>query len=250
MNSKWISNHYIPAKAKIRLLCFPFGGGGASTYLSWARHLKPEIEIVPVQLPGRETRLDETSIDKISKLISGMLPALIGYLDRPYAMFGHSMGALIAFELSREIRRKNLPGPKLLLLSGKSAAHLKDDYPPIACLPDKKLMKELEKRYEVKLSGDSMALIQMMLPTIRSDIFAVEKYIYKSEPPFDFPIIGFGGKLDRIIKPPDIEAWSIHTTGRFRYYHIDGDHFFVKSKSNTLVTYVRNELIAVLTNKN
>ena len=242
MNNKWILKSHVPQKAKIRLLCLPFGGGGSSFYLSWARDLEPEVEVVPIQLPGRENRLEELAFDEIHKLTDEIIPAIQNYLDEPYAIFGHSMGAFVSFELAREIRRKNLSAPKLLLLSAMRAAHLKDIRPTIAHLPDEPLIEALKERYDLEVSKDSMELLQLMVPTIRADILAIEKYTYKNEPPFDFPIIGFGGNLDRSVEPPDIEAWSLHTTVRFKYYQIDGGHFFVNSSRDQLIRCIQNEL--------
>jgi len=171
-----------------------------------------------------------------------IIPAIQNYLDKPYAIFGHSMGAFLSFDLAREIRRKNLSAPKLLLVSAMRAAHLKEVRPPIACLPDEQLIEALKERYDFEVSGESMELLQLMLPTIRADILAIEKYVYKKEPPFDFPIIGFGGNLDCGVKPPEIEAWSLHTTVRFKHYQIAGGHFFINSERDQLKRYIHNEL--------
>ena len=242
MYDKWIVKHHVPPKPKIRLLCLPFGGSGSSFYLSWVRDLEPDVEVVPIQLPGRENRLDEPPFAEINQLTAEIIPAIQHYSDKPYAIFGHSMGAFLAFELAREMRRKNLSAPKLLLVSAMRAAHLKDIRPPIACLPDGPLMEALRERYALEVSEESMELLQLMLPTIRADILCIENYTYKSEPPFDFPIIVFGGELDHAVTPSEIEAWSRHTTVRFKHYQIAGGHFFVNSERDQLVKLIRNEL--------
>ena len=242
MNNQWIVKHHAPANPKIRLLCFPFGGGGSSFYLNWARDLGPDVEVVPVQLPGRENRMGEQPFDAIDKLTVEIIPAVQNYLDKPYALFGHSMGALLAFELARGIRRKNLPAPKLFLASGMRAAHLKDPRPPIAWLPDDPLIEALKERYDLEVSGESMELVQLMLPTIRADILAIEKYGYQKEPPFKFPIIGFGGNSDGGVTLAEIEAWSLHTTAKFKHYQMDGSHFFINSERDQLLKLIYDEL--------
>lgn len=242
MNNKWIVKHHAPPNPKIRLLCFPFGGGGSSFYLSWARDLEPGVEVVPIQLPGRENRMDEQPFDEIDKLTAGITPAIQNYLDKPYALFGHSMGALLSFELAREIRRRNLPTPKLLLVSAMRAAHLKDTRPPIAGLPDDQLIEALRERYDFEVSEESLELVQLMLPTIRTDILCIENYTYKNEPPFDFPIVGFGGNSDGGVALPEVEAWSLYTTAGFKHYQMDGSHFFINSERGQLLKLMREEL--------
>ena len=229
-------------KPQNQIVVFSIRGRRVLFYLSWARDLEPGVEVVPIQLPGRENRMDEQPFDEIDKLTAGITPAIQNYLDKPYALFGHSMGALLSFELAREIRRRNLPTPKLLLVSAMRAAHLKDTRPPIAGLPDDQLIEALRERYDFEVSEESLELVQLMLPTIRTDILCIENYTYKSEPPFDFPIIVFGGELDHAVTPSEIEAWSLHTTVGFKHYQIAGGHFFVNSERDQLVKLIHNEL--------
>jgi len=233
---------HVPQKSKFRLLCFPFAGSGSSFYLNWAKDLAPDVEVVPIQLPGRESRLDEPPFNEITELTAEIMPAIQNYLNKPYAIFGHSMGAFLSFELAREIRRKKNFAPKLLFLSAMRAAHLKDIRPPIAGLTDDQLIEALKERYDYEVSDDSMELIQLMLPTIRADILATEKYTYRNEAPFNFPIIGFSGNLDRMVELLEIEAWSLHTTGLFKSYQIDGNHFFINSGRDQIIKYIHNEL--------
>ena len=248
MNNKWILKHHIPENPKIRLFCFPFGGSGSSYYMSWSKQFEPDVEIVPVQLPGRENRLSEPPLNEMNSLIAEILPAVQGYLDKPYALFGHSMGAFVSFELARAIRRKNLAAPKLLMASAIRAAHLEETLPPISHLSDEEFIDALKQRYGLGVTEESMELLWLMLPTIRADIFCVENYAYTDEPPFDFPMIGFGGKADWTIKSDQIEGWSYHTTGPFKCYEIDGGHFFVNSERDQLIKCIRDELTDISRN--
>ncbi len=242
MNSKWIVKHRALPKAKIRLLCFPFAGSGSSFYLSWAKNFEPDVEVVPIQLPGRENRLDEAPFDEINEVIAELIPVIQNYLDKPYAIFGHSMGAFLSFELAREIRRQNFSAPKILLVSAMRAAHLRDIRPPIASLEDDRLIEALNERYGLDVSEDSLEILQLMLPTIRADILATEKYVYQNEPPFEFPIVGLSGNLDSMVKSSEVEAWSHHTTAQFKSYEIDGGHFFINSDRDELIKYIYTEL--------
>jgi len=242
MSNKWILKHSSPPESKIRLLCFPFGGGGSSFYLSWAKVLEPDIEVVPIQLPGRENRINEPTITEMNRLISEIIQAIQSLLDKPYAFFGHSMGAYISFELAREIRRLQLSPPLKLLLSGMRAAHLKDTRTSIANLPDKDLIIALKERYGLQTKEIAMELIQLMLPTIRSDINCIENYRYLIEPPLDCPLVTFAGTSDNAVQPSEVEAWRLHTTSSFNLYQISGDHFFIISSRDQVLKYVHKEL--------
>ena len=110
--------------ARLRLFCLPYAGGGASFYRPWIERLAPDVHVHPVQLPGREARLREHAFERIEPLIASLADVLGAHLDRPFALFGHSMGALIAFELARELRRRQAPVPVRLLVSGHPAPQL------------------------------------------------------------------------------------------------------------------------------
>ena len=119
MSESWFLRHFPKPDAEMRLFCFPYAGGGASTFFPWPKYLPPKIEVWPLQLPGRETRIKEASLTNLEAIIEALIPAMTAHLNKPYALFGHSMGALIVFELARELRRRNLQQPLKIFVAGK-----------------------------------------------------------------------------------------------------------------------------------
>lgn len=211
--SSWVRISCPRPAARVRLICLPFAGGGANSYREWPTYLPEHVEVVPVQLPGRENRFDEPAIDAADLLAGRLLEGLVSYLDRPFALFGHSMGALIAFELARRLRTKGLE-PVHVFASGCKAPHL----------------PRARATYRHHLSD-------------RSDFKLAETYRYCSQPPLRCPVSAFGGLQDNEVTQDDIEAWSCHTVGPFRVHMLPGDHFFVNSSRLSLLRLVTQQLV-------
>lgn len=233
----------------MRLFCFPYAGGGASIFHFLTKQPVSDIEICPVQLPGREGRLAEAPFDSLEELLPPLYQALLPSLkEGPYAFFGHSMGALISFELTRLIRQKGqIAGPAHLFVSGHRAPQLPSPKPPLHALPDPQLIEELRK-----LNGtpqevlDHPELLQILLPLIRADFALCETYVYRPEPLLSCPISAFGGLQDYEIPRESILAWREQTGGPFRAHFFAGDHFFLhKEQSN-----VQTVLLATLSHYN
>ncbi len=223
------------ADARLRLIALPFAGGAASAYRTWQDELPAWVEVCPVQLPGRETRFREPPFTRLAPLVGSLAEALTAYPDRPFALFGHSFGALIAFELARELRRQGLPRPQRLIVSGRGAPHLPPRHAPFHLLPDRQLLDELRR-----LNGTPAAvldhdeLVRLILPTLRADFTAHETYSHTDEPPLDVPILALGGVQDRLAPFADLDAWRQHTAAGFELRMLPGDHFFIQSQ-RTLV---------------
>jgi surfactin synthase thioesterase subunit len=174
----------------LRLFCFPYAGGGGSGYMGWARQVPRGLGVWAVQLPGRENRLRERSLTEMPEILEGALEAIRPHLDVPFALFGHSMGALIAFEVARHLRRVDETAPVRLLVSTQRASGLPRRRPPIAHLPSEEFVVELRRRY----AGVPEALLQqpdleaLFLPCLQADMGLVERYRCDDEPPLDCPI--------------------------------------------------------------
>lgn len=199
MVNPWIAGTPNP-QAKARLFCFPFAGGGTLTYHAWSRQLPSEIELRPVRLPGRERRFNEPCYREAIPLVQASASGLEPYLDLPFAFFGHSMGALLAFELVRELRRRGGRDPFCLLVSGHSAPQLPLSGPPLHKLPEPALIDEL-RRYggtpETVLAHREF--MELFIPVIRADFAINETYIHIPEPPLDCVIHAFGGETDHMV---------------------------------------------------
>ncbi|MDI4664963.1 alpha/beta fold hydrolase [Xanthobacter autotrophicus] len=212
---------------RLRLFCLPFAGGNASAYAPWQAAINPAIEVVPVQLPGHGARIREAPFETMDDMADGMADAMARRLDAPYAVFGHSMGALLAFETLRRLRARGAPAPVELFVSARRAPHLPPSRPPLHVLSDADLVAELRALNGTPdvVLGDR-ELLDLLLPVIRADLKAVETYRFRAAAPFDFPIHAFGGTRDSIPEE-DLRAWSRHSTSVFSLALYPGDHFYL-----------------------
>lgn len=221
--------------ARLRLLCVPYAGGSASAFRGWANRLPADIELWGVQLPGRASRRDESPLTRMDSLVevigNELVAARQGALkDRPCAIFGHSMGALVAFELARQLRdRHDLPVSGLLV-AGRGAPHLPDPGPALACGSEPALVAELQRLGGVpaEVLGDDVRRARM-LRLIRADFAVCETYAYQSDAPLDCPITVFGGTEDFDWPFETLAAWSEHTTATAQVQTFVGGHFFIDS---------------------
>ncbi|GAB4190473.1 MAG: hypothetical protein OHK0022_03290 [Roseiflexaceae bacterium] len=228
ITTPWALRFRPSPQAKLRLFCLHYAGGGASVFQPWAGLLPPQIELWGVQLPGRERRLREAPFVRMAPLADAVTDALRPLLDRPFALFGHSMGALLSFELARRLRREGGPLPVALLLSAHRAPHMPRRERPIHNLPEPELIDELRRLNgtpEEVLSHPE--LLELLLPLIRADFAACETYEYTEEPPLDCPISVFGGMTDPLVNRDELDAWSTHTAAAFSARVLPGDHFFL-----------------------
>jgi medium-chain acyl-[acyl-carrier-protein] hydrolase len=225
--------------AKFRLLCFPYSGAGASIFRTWTAPLAPHIEVVAVQLPGREARRKEVLFSHLPSLIQAMTPALLPYLDRPFMFFGHSVGALISFEVARQLRRIGHALPCHLVVSGRAAPQFPASAPPMHQLPDADFLAALH-RYNgtpaiVLKNAD---LMNLFMPILRADLAINETYIYEPEAPFDFPIAVFGGSEDAQVSHADLSGWREQTKADCNLKLFPGDHFFLKHQQTAILQII------------
>lgn len=235
-------------KARLRLFCFPYSGAGASIFRTWANLLPSDIEVCSIQLPGRESRIREPLFTSLLPLIHTMTPALLPHLDLPFAFFGHSVGALISFELARELRRLNYPSPLHLFISGRHAPHIPDPDPPIYQLPDTQFLEEL-RRFNGTPEAvlQNAELMQLLLPIVRADLAINETYVYTCEAPLDCSISAFGGLQDKKASRNHLAAWSDQTNSTFTLRMFPGDHFFLKSHHTECLDAISQDLERIIT---
>jgi len=240
----WLAERDIRPTARIRLFCLPHAGSGAAAFYRWKREL-PGIDVCPVLLPGREARLRELSIDDLRSLVGELLDATKAYLEVPFAIFGHSMGALIGYEWAVHLAQAELAEPVCLFLSGREAAHLPLPYLPLHGLTDEAFVAELGRRYG-GTSTDLLAdaeLREVFLPILRSDLKLVESYRHGPETMLHCPIMAFAGESDTTVSEPGLSAWSELTTGKFTAQRFPGDHFYPGSDSlHALVAAIARQL--------
>lgn len=230
-------------RSRLRLFCFPYAGGGSLVFRSWRDSIPEEVDLCPVQLPGRENRMREPAFRSLAPLVEELAEVIPPLLDLPFAFLGHSMGALVGFELARCLRRKGVREPRHLIVSGASAPHLDRIEPPVHHLEDDALIERMRSmkgtREEV---FENKGLIQLLLPLIRADFAVWETYVFRQQPPLNCPITAFGGADDEYASPERLTEWKIHTTASFRMEILPGDHFFLEKHRPMLLQRVRQLL--------
>lgn len=241
--STWLYSIKPRPQAALRLFCLPFAGGGASAYRAWANLLPESIEVCPIQLPGRENRLREPLFTRVGPLVEQLSRAVAPLLDRPFAIFGHSLGALIAFEWVRRLRRDGLPAPLCLFASARLAPHVRDPRPPASLMAADEFLAEVRK-----LNGTPAAvlaspeLLAMLLPIMRADFAVNENYSYYEAPRLDVPLRAFGGSSDPKASRADLEQWGRHTGADFGVQMFAGDHFFITGQAQQVCAALAGEL--------
>lgn len=245
--SPWIVIPRPAPAARLRLFCFPFAGGGASIFAPWARTLPPDVEVVAVQLPGREGRLSEEAYSDMAALSTKLGAELAPYLDRPFAFYGHSNGGLMAFEVARLLRREGRRAPEHLFVGGRPAPQLVLTDPPLHALPHDEFLDAL-RRFEgtpdeVLQNPEIMELIE---PMLRADFALGETYRYTPEPPLAVPISAYGGVQDREVSPEQVAAWREQTSAAFELVMFPGNHFFIVGDRERVLQQLTAELRPVL----
>lgn len=240
----WVKRLSTGAAGSTRLFCFPYAGGGPSVFRDWPRRLPPTTDLHAIHLPGRESRVVETPITALDPLVEELTPALAEVLVGPrYVFFGHSMGALVAFSVCRELRRTGTPLPDKLIVSGLGAPHLPSRHPPIHDLPEPEFIDELRRLEGTPEEAlENAELMEILSPMLRADCSVSETYVLKDEPPLDCPIVALGGRDDEDVPVEDVRAWRSHTSAAFTYKIFPGGHFFVRTHQREVVSEVANHL--------
>jgi len=227
----------------VRVFCAPYAGGSAAVFTRWRQEADPRLEFVALQPPGRGTRSRERPYERMAPLAESLADAIEPYTDEPYALFGHSMGAAVSFEVARELRRRRSPPPVHLVVSARRGPRVPLRHRPLHRLDDDNLVEEL-----AALNGTPAAvladgeLLAAMLPVIRADL-AVAEAPYRAEPPLDCPITAFGGRDDRVTVA-DLEAWAAETRAGFSIEMFDGDHFFLNEQRPAMLQAIAERLVA------
>ena len=229
-----------PAPWQVDLLCLPYAGGGASAYRGWDVALGPDVCVRPGQPPGHESRMREPLEVRLAPLVSSLREAVSRDLRPPFVVFGHSMGALLAFELARALRAEGDAEPALLVVSGYRAPHLPDVDEPVHTLDDRGLRARLGEMAGTPaevLQDD--ALCELILPIVRADFEVCETYAYEPAAPLDMPIVVYRGEDDHRVPERAAQQWSEHTTRSCTVRSFPGDHFFVRSARAQVLTDLR-----------
>ncbi|WP_158889663.1 thioesterase II family protein [Amycolatopsis anabasis] len=224
--------------ATVRLYCLAHAGGDARMFAKWAELLPEYIEVCPVQLPGRGERLRQRPLDTLDAVLDDILPVVDTSL--PYALFGHSLGAILAFEAADRLRDR---APARLFVSGHRGPHLPLREEVIHHLPDAEFvarLRELGGTPQVVL--ENPGFLRMFLPVMRADFTISETYRYQNRAALNCPIVVFGGTEDPDVNSAELDGWRRHTDGGCRVEQFPGDHFFLFNEPEPMLAVLTSEL--------
>lgn len=243
---KWFITINKQVNPKIRLFCFPYAGGGASIYREWNKSMPNDIEICAIQYPGRENRISEKLIDNFELLVANICEAIQYKGDLPFALFGHSLGAKVAYEVAKRLEFTNISKPFMLFVSGARAPH----FPvlnPIHHLDNREFTKALT-RYQGTPATilNNKEIMQVFLPIIRADFVLDETFCSDVDSKIAIPIIIFAGNKDKIALTKDVQLWKKYTTENSEFLEIPGEHFFLKTSKDILLDVIKQRLLMTM----
>ena len=248
------------AQTRMRLYCFAHAGGTAAIYAPWARLLSPDIEIYAVELPGHGTRMDEEPLKDVAEMARHLLPQICEQQAdrRPFAFYGHSLGAVVAYETALALQdlassdryqyASSRQGPLLalqhLFIGAARAPHLPRMLPALSHLDQQAFLEGVRHRYggisEAVLAEPE--LLEMILPPLRADFAAYENYQHQARVLLTCPVTAFAGTRDPVVQESAVTAWADHTSGPFRLHAIPGDHFFLAEHREQVLGIVSRAL--------
>jgi medium-chain acyl-[acyl-carrier-protein] hydrolase len=228
----------------LRVFCMPYAGGSADIYRGWQRWFPEQIDICLVHLPGRGTRVREEPFTQLTPLVKAIAAHIGGEIKVPYALYGHSMGALISFELGRELFGKHHNSPAHVFVSGCRAPQWPKTEPPTFNLPHDKFIHELKR-----LNGtprevlDDRELMEVFLKILRADFEIVDTYEYHPKERLSCPITVYGGLQDEDVSVESCRAWQEQTSANCKVHMFEGDHFFMRDPQSEFGWAFRNDIM-------
>ncbi|MFF0745883.1 thioesterase II family protein [Streptomyces sp. NPDC004111] len=232
--SRWLRPFHQVSRPRCRLVCAPHAGGTAHTYRTWPTGLPSDVEVHAVQYPGRQDRLGEPAPTSMADLVGPVADALEPFLGEPLALFGHSMGAIVAYETTLELERRHGKVVDLLAVSGSRAPHHREKHDRHE-LDDAELIEELRSLND---SFDDLLaapeLLDLVLPPIRADFGVVARYRRDTPVPVAAPLLALGGTTDPDVSPEDLHRWRACTHGAFGTRALTGGHFYLTDEQAVL----------------
>jgi len=220
--------------ARRRVIFLPHAGGCASAYL-WAEHFPDDVEVCAVQLPGRENRFGEAPLSSMAEVVDEVAPAIAARTDLPYVLFGHSMGALVAYAVTRRLAEQGAPLPRRLFVSAHRAPHL-PDRDPLRDLPDDEFVARMPQSDLARMDPELRALF---LPMVRADITVCETWAHPATDPLPVPVTALGGRDDDLVTEAELAPWREHTGADFAVELLPGGHFYPDGAETVLAERIR-----------
>jgi myxalamid-type polyketide synthase MxaE and MxaD len=238
-----ICPHPRPA-AKLQLFCFPYAGGGASAFKAWGETFSDQVELCLIQMPGREERLSEKLIKDMPQLVDTLAKEITAFSKKPFAFFGHSMGAIVAYETARRLDSMRVSKPIHLFVSARAAPHLQENTDLLRFLDEQTFVDRLQENYGAvpEAIRKSPELRKIFLPILRADVELLEKYEEVSAEPLDCPITAMGGISDPAISRANLEGWQARTSAKFTHHEFPGKHFYIDDEREAVMAAITNDL--------
>jgi medium-chain acyl-[acyl-carrier-protein] hydrolase len=228
----------------LRVFCIPYAGGSADIYRAWQRWFPEQIDICLVHLPGRGTRVREEPFTQLTPLVKSIAAHIGGEIKVPYVLYGHSMGALLSFELARELLSRHRNAPAHIFVSGCRAPQWPKTGPPTFNLPHDKFIGELKRLNGTpKMVLDDPELMEVFLEILRADFEVVDTYKYCTGERFSCPITVYGGLQDERISVESCHAWQEQTSASCKVQMFEGDHFFIRDPRSEFGRAFRNDIM-------
>ncbi|WP_151772318.1 thioesterase II family protein [Streptomyces abyssomicinicus] len=229
-------------RPRLRLVCFPHAGGAATAYADWPSGLPEGVELLAVQYPGRQDRLAEPCADSLAGLAEAVTTALLPHLGLPVALFGHSMGSAVAYEVALRLRRAADTEPVALLVSGRRAPHLGGRVP--VRLDDAGLLESVRRLSSPDAwAYDHPDLREVLMPSLRGDHRLLDAY--RPDPPAErlrVPVTVYGGDDDPVCPVADLDTWAQVTDAGHETVVLPGGHFFLRERQAALLAHLSSRL--------
>lgn len=232
-----------PARGGHRwLVCLPYAGGSAAIYRDWHVALEGRCDVHVLELPGRGARMASPPVTAMASAVA-CLAEQLEVSTGSWWMFGYSLGALLAFELARECRRRGQTGPEQLVVAAAEPPHVPRARRGLHELPDRELVERLGDWGGIpEAVREHEGLLRLMVPALRADLRLLETYCFQPEPPLSCPILAYAGARDRIASAAAMSEWRVHTNGKFELQTLPGGHFFLDASRRALLTSLAIEL--------
>lgn len=245
MDSIWIARRPWKKSPRLRVFCLPYAGGSAAIYYKWHAAFPEDIDLCPIELPGRIARLKEPPVSDLQALVRALHAGVAGLLDVPFAFFGYSMGALLAYEWARELKRRGERAPEHLIVAARGAPHLPPEFVhESATASDEQVIASIFGRYGERLQAvlaepDMRAIV---LRIMRADLALLDGYVYRDEGRLSLPVTAIGGEQDQLVTRGSLREWGKVSSGAFSEWMLAGDHFFIDSDRDRLIQIIQSSL--------
>lgn len=245
--NRWLLRISKSDTPSLKLVCFPFAGSSASIFRPWIDRLPREVEVLAVQLPGRENRLREPYLRDMNQIVEQLEREIGPVLDPPFVFFGHSLGSLIAYELLQRLEATGRCRPELFFASGGPAPHTRIPPDERRTLTQDQILRDLRQ-----ISGAHASLLEdtevlaLLLPMLQADFEVYTNYRYRESAPLQSSIVSIRGASDAYITHESQLEWSRHTDRRFSFHVIPGPHLFVVDSFEALLALVNTYISPIL----